>query len=154
MLIEEHKFRRLCRAEFGGLEGEKFQEALTEEPTADPVPVEFPEPGSFIHTKKYFIPREEVKLYARLAKEERAPETDLLVYIKPQMREWIKMNRLAMCRRLTDSLNEYNEMLHRKEVQSLDTSQDTDVTIIWETQSPDKVNADLAKNYLRAYGNG
>ena len=144
-------FRRLCRAEFGGLEGEKFEQALTEEPGADPVPVEFPMKGSFIETTKYFIPREEVELYARLAKEERVPETDLLVYIKPQMREWIKLNREPMCRRLRKSLESYDDVIEKKKSQSLDVSQDNDVTIIWETASPDKVDVGLARNYLKAY---
>lgn len=154
MLIEEHKFRRLCRAEYGGLEGEKFEQSLAEEPGADPVPVEFPEPGSFTKTKKYFIPREEVENYAQWAKEERAPETDLLVYIKPQMREWIKLNREPMCRRLRKSLEDYNDVIERKKDQYMDVSQDTEVTIIWETETPDKASVDLVKKYLRAYENG
>ncbi len=152
MLIEEHKFRRLCRGEFGGLEGEKFQEALDENPAADPVPVQFPVPGSMMEVKDYFIPREEAENYARLAKEERQPETDLLVYIKPQMRDWVKLNREAMCRRVGESLNEYKRVLNKKESQSLDTSEDTEVTIIWPTATPDKVNVELVENYLKAYG--
>lgn len=135
MLIEEKKFRMLCRGEYGGNEGQKFQEALDEYPDKDPVPVMFDE----YNPMRMPIPRSEAEGYAEMARQERQPEEDLILHIKPQMRNWIRINRGAMCARLRKSLETYSPEHHNG------------LTIIWEIQSPDKVDVSLAKAYLEAY---
>lgn len=134
MLIEEQKFRRLLRAEYGGIEGQAFYEALEEHPDKDPLPVSFAGSSSFL------IPREEAKGYAEMARQERLPEENLLRHIKPQMRNWIRINRSAMCVRLRTSLEAYSPEHHNG------------VTIIWPIQSPDKVDCEFVSKYLETYG--
>lgn len=145
MLIEEQKFRKLCRGENGGFEGQRFQEALDEDTGKfgpGMVLVKFDVAFSTEAPKKFVIPTTEVEGYAEMARQERQPEEDLLFHIKPQMRNWIRINREAMCARLRKSLEAYSPEHHNG------------VTIIWPTQSPDKLSYEIVKKYLETYGPG
>ena len=140
MIIEELKFRRLCKGEYGGFEGQKFQDALTAHPELDPVPVVFETAvleGNEMPT--YHIPRAEAEQYAQWAREERKPEEDLLERIKPDMRGWIRLNRSLMCKRIRKALEIFNPEHH------------TQVTIVWEIETPDKVDVEIVRKYLKAY---
>ena len=139
MIIEELKFRRLCKGEYGGFEGQKFQDALTAHPELDPVPVVFETALQGNEMPTYHIPRAEAEQYAQWAKEERQPEEDLLIHIKPSMREWIRINRSLMCKRI------------RKALETFSLEHYTEVTIVWEIETPDKIDHGIVKKYLKAY---
>lgn len=138
MLIEESKFRRLVRSEYGGFEGARFQAALDDNPGADPVPVTF---GSEFtkDLRTFTISRAEVERYAKIAAEEKQPEEELVARIKPQMRPWILNNRKKMCAKLRESLSEYKHEHH------------SGVTIVWPIQTPDKVDEVIIQKYLDTY---
>ena len=138
MLIEEQKLRRILRSEYGGLEGERFQNALDDNPQADPIPVTF---GSDITNdlKVFYIPRAELEKYVEIAQQELMPEVRLLTQIKPQMRTWIKHNRKKMCEKLREALKEKN------------WEQRGGVTIVWPVDTPDLVDHSAVMSYLEAY---
>ena len=138
MIMSEQRFRVLCRGEMGGIESAKFQEALDKDTVSDSLPVTF-EVG-FRETKTFHISREEAIMYAQLAKEEAAPETELLKYIKPTIVQWAIYNRRAMCERLRHAISKYNP------------EKETDVIIVWPHATPDVVPYELARKYVEKYG--
>lgn len=138
-MIDEQKLRHLCRTEFGGHESRAFQEALDASPAAgpnDPVPVTL---GLDFDKREMFLPREEVEVYAKIAAEERKPEDDFLHFIKPQMRQWILINRKGMCEKLRAALKDYSP------------EHNSGVTIVWPNQTPDLVPEPQVRAYLWAY---
>ena len=140
MIFSEQNFRRICRGEYGGFESRKFQEALDVNP-ADPVPIGFeiamPSSLAFMETKTVMVPRVVAEQYARWAKEEQAPESQLLFFIKPQMHQWILSHRPRMCERLKAAMK----------------SPDKDVQIVWPHETPDVVPYETAKKYVEKYEN-
>lgn len=136
MIFSEQNFRKLCRTELGGFESRKFQEALDANP-ADPVPIIF-EVG-FMETKTVMVSRIDAEQYARWAKEESTPETEILKYIKPQMHRWILNNRPGMCEYLKDAIARFNPEYN------------TEVQIIWPIETPDVVPFEAAERYVRKY---
>ncbi len=133
-MIDEHRFRALCRKDLGSIEASKFQAAL-EASEADPVPVVF-EVG--IDEQKIMeIPRADAELYAKIAKEERAPEDDLLKYIKPEAHNFVKFNRSKMVLMLKEIMLGYPMHKH--------------ITLIWPLWTPDNVSVAVADAYVRKY---
>jgi len=136
MLFPEQRFRQLCRQELGGYESVKFQKALDTDP-GDPVSITFN--TGWQETKTIKISRADAEQYAQWAAEEAAPEVALLEYIKPQMREWIRSHRPAMCIRLREAMEKYNPEYGK------------DVQLIWPIETPDIVPYETAVKYLEKY---
>ena len=136
--MNEQTFRKLCRQETGGIEMQAFQAALSEQGGAV-VSVTFR--TGLMETKTIYIARDAAEQYAQWAAEESKPETDLLEYIKPEMRDWILTHRALMCARLKELLGKYNPDFG------------TDVQIIWPITTPDVVPYLVVKKYLEQYGN-
>lgn len=133
-MIDENRFRALCRKDQGGIEGAKFQEGL-DESEADPVPVRF-ETG-LEEFKIIEISREDAETYARIAKEERKPEEDLIEYIKPEAHMWVRHNRSKLIEKLKESM--------------LQSSEGKPIVLVWPLWTPDSVPYDVALAYLRKY---
>lgn len=135
-MIVEHRFRALCRKEQGGIEGEKFQKAL-DASKADPLPVSF-EVG-IDEERTIEIPREVAEFYAKIAKEERKEEDELLKHIKPEAHTWVKHNRTKMIEKLREAM-----------LESLTNGRS--LTLIWPLWTPDVVPFEVAQGYVRKYG--
>lgn len=133
-MIDENIFRKLCRSEFGGIELSAFGESLKNNPEKDLITVIFQDSSRITLTK------EEAQYYAKIAAEEVKPEEELLSFIKPKMRTWVKNNRKKMCQRLIKSLENYHEDYNG-------------VTVTWEIDTPDKIPLDVVKKYLQWYNN-
>ena len=114
----------------------KFQEALDAN-TGDPITITF-EIG-FKETRAVQVQRETAEQYAKWAKEEMAPELELLFHMKPTMHNWIKSHRLQMCDRLKSALEKYNS----------ENSQE--IQIVWPIATPDVVPVEIVKEYIRRY---
>lgn len=136
MLIQEHKLRAACRGEYGSLECAKFEEALKNS-QADPVPVTFD--IDLVESKTFLIPRQECEFYAKIVADENRPEAELIEYVNPKMSFWIKMNRIGMCIKLREAIEEYNPKAN------------SGVVIVWPLCAPDQVPLEVAQNYLRKY---
>lgn len=139
MLIQEHKLRSLCRSESGGIDGEMFQKALDKN---DNDPVEVVYEDGLGEAKIFKIPRQECEYYAQIAKEESAPEKELLSHVNPGMHQWIKYNRRKMCTKLTECMLEYKEN-RRIPGQG--------VLVVWPLFPPDQIPEEVVLSYLRRY---
>lgn len=137
MIIDEIKFRRLCRTEYGRYDSEQFQKAL-DQSQEDPVTVTFE--TNLDEVKQIELSREECEFYAKIAKEEMYLEDELLKSINPRMHSWARMNRLKMCGKLKEAM----ELEDKVPGQGL--------IIIWPMCGPDQVGEDLANRYIKTYG--
>ena len=134
-MVNEHNFRLLCRREHGGIEAEAFGRAL-ETDTNDPVTVEFS--VGIDDVARVPVARADAIEYARIAKEERQPEDELIKHIKPDAWGFVRYNRKEMCGKL-----------RRAMVESL--SENRPLTILWPIWTPDVVPRDVALKYLERY---
>jgi len=144
MRINPKKLEAICKGENGRFESSCFAEALKNHKDGyeDMVPVSFD--LSLDERKIVFIERKEVEAYARIAEAVKAPEDALLRQIKPSMHNWILHNRAKMCERLRIALG----------LKQNKNAKEDGVTIIWETNTPDKVDYDVVIKYLEYYDRG
>lgn len=140
-MINEERFRALCRKDQGGIEGARFQEALDKSP-ADPVPVSF-EVG-IDETKIIEISREDAQNYAIIAKEEYAPEAELLKCLKPEVHAFVKNNRSRMVKKLSEDLATHKG-------RSFNFNAPGNFVILWPLWTPDNVPVKVAEDYIRRY---
>lgn len=141
-MLDEHRFRALCRKEMGGIEGERFQSALADpkNPNADPVAVSFD--VGIDEQKVILLPRAECEEYAKIDKEERGPEDELLKHIKPEAHTWVKYNRGKMIEKLQACMSEGSPAFMPKK---------GNLTLIWPLWAPDVVPWNVAENYIGRY---
>lgn len=144
-MIEEHRFRAICRKDQGGIEGERFQKAL-DASKDDPVPVIF-EVG-IDEIRKIEISRQECEFYAKIAKEERQPEEELLKHIKPEAHAFVKWNRSKVISILQNALLE-----HKPSVETGwgKIANNAKITICWPLWTPDSIPVYVAEAYVRKY---
>ncbi len=133
-MIDEHRFRALCRKDQGGIEGARFQAAL-DASKADPVPVSF-EVG-LDEVKVMEIPRADCETYARIALEERKEEDELLKFIKPEAHAFVKWNRSKIVLKLQEIMVQYP--MYRV------------IVLTWPLWTPDSVPVAVAEAYVRKY---
>lgn len=133
-MIDEKRFRAICRKDQGGIEGAKFEEALNASKD-DPVSIRF-EVG-LDEFKAVELPRSDVVLYAKIAKEERAPEDELLQYIKPEAKGFVRHNRTKIIGKLKEIMVQYP--MYRM------------IVLTWPLWTPDTVPFSVAEAYVRKY---